>query len=98
MLCLLDSKTKNSSYEIDCSQFRSDHDVLRQLPFPIFIRKDKTDRECNQSTAIMDDNDTFVLVIYFLEQNVIPSSVYCLSNLERLHSIETPFHNSKFFL
>jgi hypothetical protein len=77
MLCLSDSQTINSSYAVNCSQFRSDYDVLRQFPFPILINPIDDD-EWNGSTAVMDDNSTFVLVIYFRAEKVIPSSVYCL--------------------
>jgi hypothetical protein len=94
MLCLSDSQTINSSYAVNCSQFRSDYDVLRQFPFPILINP--IDDEWNGSTAIMDDNSTFVLVIYFRAEKVIPSSVYCLSNLKRLQSVGTPLYNGKF--
>ncbi|CAF1602697.1 unnamed protein product [Rotaria magnacalcarata] len=81
----------NSSSVLDCGKFKNDYDILRQFPFPIILNP--IEPIFNQSTATMHENDTFVKIIYIREEKVVPSSVFCLLKLHRLHIETTPFQN-----
>jgi hypothetical protein len=98
LLYLVDFQVvKNNGYELDCSQFHSDYDVLRQFPFPVmFISPD--DDEYEKTVAIMDKNNTFVHTLAIRGENLVPMSVFCLSNLDTLEIERTPFENGKFSL
>ncbi|CAF2882745.1 unnamed protein product [Rotaria sp. Silwood2] len=85
------SLTKNDASKLDCSEFSSDYDVLQQFPFPILVNP--IQELYNQSTATMDENDVSVKKIYFYAEEVVPSSVFCLSKLQTLDIRMTPFHN-----
>jgi len=84
------SQMTNSISEVDCSQFSNDYDVLRQFPFPVLMNP--TDLTLNQSTATMDKDNTFVRLIY-IQDDILPLSVFCLSKLEQLTINTTPFPN-----
>lgn len=98
LLYLVDfQEVKNNGYELDCSQFHSDYDVLRQFPFPVVINP-TTHEDYEKSTAVMVENGTFVKSFTLHFENVVPSSIFCLSNLEILNINTTPFENGKFYL
>jgi len=77
---------------VDCSQFSDDFDILRQLPFPITINPNSS-YYYEISTVHLNDDQTFVKSFTILNENVVPSSIYCLSNLDLLHIEGTPFEN-----
>ncbi len=85
-----------SDSEFDCNQFSNDLDIVRQFPFPILINP--SEDTFDHSRVTMDKNNRFVQEIYIYQEKVVPSSVFCLSNLEILSILETPFPNGKFFL
>ncbi len=85
-----------SDSELDCNQFSNDLDIVRQFPFPIMINP--SEDIFDHSRVTMDKNNKFVQEIYIYQEQVVPSSVFCLSNLEILNILETPFLNGKFFL
>jgi len=87
---------KDSVSELDCSQFIDDHDIIRQFPFPVLINPSEYTFE--QSIVTMNKNNTFVQGIYIIQEEVVPSSVFCLSNLQILSILETPFQDGRFFL
>ncbi len=87
---------KDSASELDCSRFIDDHDIIRQFPFPVLINP--SEYTFNQSIVTMNKNNTFVQDIYIIEEEVVPSSVFCLSNLQILSILETPFQDGRFFL
>jgi len=84
---------------LDCSQFVDDYDILRQLPYSITINLAADDdyEEPSRNVAFMDKNDTFVEGFSIYKKNVVPWSVFCLSNLETLLIQKTPFENGNFF-
>ncbi|CAF4968257.1 unnamed protein product [Rotaria sp. Silwood1] len=85
------SLAKKNASQLDCSQVNNDYDVLRQFPFPILVNP--IELVFDQSTATMDENNTFVKKIYIYQEEVVPSSVFCLSKLQALHVEMTPFQN-----
>ncbi len=78
--------------KVDCSQFSDDFDILRQLPFPITINPNSS-ADYEISTVHLNDDQTFVKSLTILNENIVPSSIYCLSNLDLLHIEGTPFEN-----
>ena len=94
VLCFSDSQAKNSSHEVNCRQFSGDYDVLRQFPFRILI--EPIEFEFNESMVEMDEKGTFVKSIFIINETVLPLSVFCLSNLERLYIHQTPLPNGNF--
>jgi len=86
------SEVQNNVSELDCSQFRDDLDVLRQLPFLLVINPATSD-DYKNSTATMNEEETFVKSIAVRYEKTVPSSIYCLSNLDTLHIETTPFEN-----
>ncbi|CAF1067701.1 unnamed protein product [Rotaria sordida] len=82
---------KNDISKLDCSQFNNDYDVLQQFPFPVLLNPIR--HLYNQSTATMDENNIFVKKIYIHEEEVVPLSVFCLSKLDKLSIVMTPFEN-----
>jgi len=86
---------KNNASELDCSQFVDDYDLLRQLPYPIAINLAADDdyEERNRNVAFMDKTDTFVEMLAIYKKDVVPWSIFCLSNLETLKIEMTPFEN-----
>ncbi len=95
----IDFRIKNNVSELDCSQFVDDYDILRQLPFSITINLASDDdyEGPRRNVAFMDKNNTFVEVLAIYKKNVVPWSVFCLSNLEALKIEKTPFENGIFF-
>jgi len=85
---------------LDCSQFVDDYDLLRQLPYPIAINLAADDdyEERNRNVAFMDKTDTFVEMLAIYKKDVVPWSIFCLSNLETLKIEMTPFENGNFSL
>ena len=74
---------------VDCSQFKNDHDIIRQFPFPVqFVPAHHIGSE---STVTMDENQTFVQHIHLDGEQMVPPSVFCLSKLRRLYVDGTPF-------
>ena len=53
------------TYDLDCSQFGNDYDVLSHFSFP--IRINPMNNDWRMSTAVMDDNDTFLAADIYLE-------------------------------
>jgi hypothetical protein len=82
---------------LDCSQFSNDHDVLRQLPFPIVINP-ITHEDWVKSTAKMDKDNIFVTRITINHEEFVPLSIFCLLNLEIFQVNGTPFKNGNFSL
>jgi Leucine-rich repeat (LRR) protein len=85
------SQLKYDITDVDCSQFSSDYDILRQFPFPIIINPN--DDQWKQTLAVMKDNDTFVQHLFIVNESIIPPSIFCLSNLEGIVSQRTPLVN-----
>lgn len=93
------SEKKNNVSELDCSQFIDDYDILRQFPFPVKINlAAEEDNVVGESVAFMGKNDTYVNILAIYEENVVPPTVFCLSNLHSLKIERTPFENSTIFL
>ncbi len=89
---------KTNVSELDCSQFIDDHDILRQFPFPLTIYlSDDDENEYGISAALMDENDTFVKTLAIYNEKIVPSSVFCLTNLQTLKIEGTQFENGNFF-
>jgi hypothetical protein len=95
ILYISDSQLKDSVSELDCSQFIDDYDIIRQFPFPVLINPSEYTFE--QSIVVMNKNNTFVQEIYIIEEEVVPSSVFCLSNLQMLSILETPFQDGNLY-
>jgi hypothetical protein len=85
------SQPKYDITDVDCSQYSSDYDILRQFPFPIIINP--TRDQWKQTLAFMKDNDTFVQHLFIIEESIIPPSIFCLSNLEGIMTEKTPLVN-----
>jgi hypothetical protein len=98
MFCIfVDFPMKTNLSELNCSQFIDDYDILRQFPYPISVNlAADDDNEHLQTIAFMDTNDTFVKTLAIYYENIVPWSVYCLSNLDELQVYGTPFENGNF--
>ncbi len=83
--------------ELDCSQFSNDHDVLRQLPFPVQANP-ATYGNNEKSVVKMSEDGTFVEWITIMNEDLVPLSLFCLSNVTSLGIILTPFENGIRFL
>jgi hypothetical protein len=92
-LCSIDSQVENDKFELNCSQFKDDYDILDQLPFSIVIDPDEDDYSNN--TVFTYKNDTSVKEISIRNQDFFPPSVLCLSKLKELTIESTPFPASK---
>ncbi|UJR14482.1 hypothetical protein I4U23_001479 [Adineta vaga] len=88
LLAKCDAQPKN---EVDCSQFVNDEDILRQLPFPLVDHSYEFSQ--NHSKVEMYENTSDVRGISIYKEKVVPSSIYCLSKLEKLEVYQTPFEN-----
>ena len=81
---------KKDAFDIDCSQFHDDLDVLNQLPFPLDMMPLRGSQKHN-SLVFMYNNETFVRAIYIGNEKVVPPSIVCLSKLEILYISGTQF-------
>jgi len=92
VVCVLAPQTKNSQSVVDCDQYRSDHDILNQIPFP--ISTDWTTYEENPNIYTMDETGTFVTYLRLQETDAtVPESIFCLKNLEHLFIGDMKFLN-----
>lgn len=90
-------QTRNSKLAVDCNQFASDYEVLDYLPFPIMINPIATDWD--KSYAEMDVSDTFVASMTLRDiKNTVPSSIFCLKNLQNLVIENMVLPDSKIYL
>jgi hypothetical protein len=88
---------KKDVFDIDCSQFRDDLDVLNQLPFSLEMNPRGWYDEMN-SSASMHKNENFVRDIDIHNEEAVPPSIVCLSKLERLTIRGTPLPDGQFFI
>jgi len=84
----------NNAGESDCSQFIDDYDILRHFPFPVVISLATNDLVVGASGAARNKNNTFIDALAIYEEKVVPSIVFCLSNLRTLKVERTPFENN----
>ncbi|CAF1219125.1 unnamed protein product [Rotaria sordida] len=82
---------RNSRSDLACSQFISDLDVLDHFPFLIMINP--MNNNWQKSTAVMNKNSTVVVELALRSETVVPLSIFCLKNLQRLAITYTPFPN-----
>ncbi|CAF0742325.1 unnamed protein product [Adineta ricciae] len=78
-----------NSDEVDCSQFTDDRDVIRQFPFPIAEYEGESFLE--HSVVSIDEDTNMASSIFFYKEEIVPPSVYCLSQLSILSISRTPF-------
>ena len=88
---------KKDPFDIDCSQFHDDLDVLNQLPFLLDMNSDGWYDEMN-SSASMHKNETFVRFIDIHNEEIVPPSIVCLSKLESLYIRGSPLPDGQFFI
>jgi len=87
------------SLALDCIQYRNDLDIINGFPFPIKMFLEEDEYWVHQNSAfLLSKNSAFVESIIIKKENVVPSSVFCLSNLTMLRIVSTPFENSMFRL
>ncbi len=82
---------------MDCSQFINDDDILRQFPFPVKLNAIKYDAD-DKTTAQISQDGTFVESITIKNEDLVPLSLFCLSNVTSLRILFTPFENGMFCL
>jgi hypothetical protein len=76
---------KNRKSVIDCNQYKSDQDIINQIPFGI-----SSDRNTDESMFTMDY--TFVTYLLLRETGaIVPEIIFCLRNLETLIIAEMNF-------
>ncbi len=81
---------------MDCSQFDNDQDVLRQFPFPIKLNPTMYEYD-EKSRVKMSEDGTFVDWITIKNEDLVPLSLFCLSNVTSLGIELTPFDNGTIF-
>ncbi len=89
---LIDSEEHNDDSNLDCSRFRDDFDILRQIPFPIAINPNVS-ADYEISTVRLSDDQTFVESFTIKNGNTVPLIIYCLSKLNELHIDGAHFEN-----
>ncbi|CAF0926682.1 unnamed protein product [Adineta steineri] len=88
----INGEYKNSVSDLNCNQYNNDYDIIRQFPFPLLINP--VEYAFNKSAAVMyKNNNASIQEIYIMDEEIIPASIFCLSNLEELTIISTPFQN-----
>lgn len=92
----VDSLVSLKEPTVDCNQFKNDHDIIRQFPFP--VRFVPVHYIASESTVTMDENQTFIREIYLDGEQIVPPSVFCLSKLRRLYVVGTPFVDGSSFV
>lgn len=91
----VESGVINNGAEFDCSQFTDDFDVLRHFPFSVEYTPNNYD--WSKSTATMNEENTFVKYLVISKETAVPWTSFCLTKLEELVIIQTPFENGKDF-
>ncbi len=88
----IDSEEHNGDSELDCSRFRDDFDILRQIPFPITINPNVS-ADYQTSTVRLSGDQSFVKSVIIKNGNTVPLIIYCLSKIDELHIEKARFEN-----
>lgn len=83
---------------LECDKYNNDLDILAQFPFSVKLNASPNEFYDNhKSVAELSNDGNTVQRIAIKNEKLVPSSLFCLSNLTSLQIESTPFENGRHY-